>query len=63
MLVMLARGVVGGLGNGPANDGLKQLVSTAQVSQKRDRVVVTGTFSPASLASLATATQNSAETQ
>ncbi len=63
MLLMLTRGVVGRLAGGPANDGLKQLISTAEVSQKRDRVVVTGTFSPGSLASLAAATQNSAPTE
>ena len=37
--------------------------ATAEVSQKHDRVVVTGTFSPASLASLASATKNSAHAQ
>jgi hypothetical protein len=62
-LVMLARGVVGRLGGGPANSGLKELLKTAQVSQKHDRVVVTGTVSPGSLASLAATSQNSGQTQ
>jgi hypothetical protein len=63
MLLLIARSLVGGLAATPANNGLKQLVSTAEVSQKHDRVVVTGTFSPASLASLAAATKNSAQAQ
>jgi hypothetical protein len=61
-LVMLARGLVGGLANNPANNSLKELVRTAQVSQKRDRVFVTGTLSPSSLlGGLAATTENSSE--
>jgi isopentenyl diphosphate isomerase/L-lactate dehydrogenase-like FMN-dependent dehydrogenase len=63
MLVMLTRGVVGQLASNPANNGLKELVKTAEVTQKRDRVVVTGTVSPASLANLAVTTHDSAQTQ
>jgi hypothetical protein len=58
-LVMLARGFIGQLAGTPANNGLKDLLRTAQITQKRDRVVITGTVSPSSLASMATAQQDS----
>ena len=48
-LVTLARGFTGPLGDIPANNGLKQLLKTAEVSQKQDRVVLTATVSPALL--------------
>jgi hypothetical protein len=46
-LVTLARGFTEPLGDNPANNGLKELLKTAEVNQKRDRVVLTGTVSPA----------------
>jgi hypothetical protein len=57
-LVTLARGFTAPLtentaGNGLANRALKQLLKTAEVTQKRNRVVVTATLSPSLLASLA----------
>jgi hypothetical protein len=58
MLVMLARGFTTKLASTPANNGLKDLLRTAEVAQKRDRVVVTGTLSPSSLAGMITAPQN-----
>jgi hypothetical protein len=58
-LVMLARGFTAHLAATPANNGLKELLKTAEVTQKRDRVVVTGTLSPSSLANLAKAPQDS----
>ena len=61
-LVMLARGFTGRLSGTPANNGLKDLLRTAEVTQKHDRVVVTGTLSPSSLAGLATAPQDSQQT-
>lgn len=45
-LVTLARGVTEPLGNNPTNNGLKELLKTAEVNQKRDRVILTGTVSP-----------------
>jgi len=52
-LVTLARGFTAPLETNAANNGLRQLLQTAAVTQKRDRVVVTATLSPALLASLA----------
>jgi len=46
-LVTLARGFTEPLGDNPANNGLKELLKTAEVNQKRDRVVLSGTVSPA----------------
>ncbi len=48
-LVTLARGFTAPLGDNPANNGLKELLKTAQVNQKQDRVVLTATVSPALL--------------
>jgi hypothetical protein len=43
MLVTLARGFTAPLADNAANNGLKELLKTAEVTQKRDRVVVTAT--------------------
>jgi len=48
-LVTMARGFTTPLASNPANNGLKQLLSTAEVNQKRNRVVVTATLLPAVL--------------
>jgi hypothetical protein len=52
-LVTVSRGLSGLLSADAANNGLKQLLQTASVTQKRNRVVVTATLSSALLASLA----------
>jgi len=52
-LVTLARGFTIPLRENAANSSLKQLLKTAVVTQKRNRVVVTAALSPALLASLA----------
>ncbi|MGD0901752.1 MAG: hypothetical protein ABR924_02310 [Terracidiphilus sp.] len=53
-LVTLARGFTAPLGANTANNGLKQLLKTAAVTvERRNRVVVRATLSPALLASLA----------
>lgn len=52
-LVTLARGFTPALSANTANNGLRQLLDTAAVTQKRNRVVVTATLSPAVLTSLA----------
>jgi hypothetical protein len=49
----MARGFTAPLPSNPANNGLKQLLSTAEVTQKRDRVLVTATLSPSLLAGAA----------
>jgi hypothetical protein len=51
-LVTLARGFALPLSSNTANNGLKELLQTAEVSQKRNRVVVTARLSPALLANL-----------
>jgi len=52
-LVTLARGFTAPLAANSANNGLKQLLKTAEVTQKRNRVVVTATLTPSLIASLA----------
>ena len=52
-LVTLARGFTLPLTANPANNGLKQLLKTAEVTQKRNRVIITATLSPSLLANLA----------
>ncbi len=52
-LVTLARGFSAPLSANGANNGLRQLLKTAEVTQKRNHVVVTAALSPATLTSLA----------
>ena len=59
MLLTMARGYAAPLGDNPANNGLKELLKTAEIAQKRDRVVVTTTVTPSLLAGLASG-ENSA---
>jgi hypothetical protein len=54
-LVTLARGFTAPLAANAANNGLRQLLKTAAVTQKRNRVIVSATLSPALLADLAKA--------
>jgi hypothetical protein len=54
-LVTLARGFTAPLGSSPANNALKQLLKTAEVTQKHDRVLVTATLAPSTIAKAATA--------
>jgi len=51
-LVTLARGFSSPLATNEPNNGLRQLLGTAAVTQKRNRVVITATVSPATLANL-----------
>jgi len=51
-LVTLARGLTQPLGSNPANNSLKELLKTAEVTQKQDRVVVTAQLPTSFLASL-----------
>jgi hypothetical protein len=52
-LVTLARGFSAPLAQNTANNSLRELLKTAEVTQKHDRVEVTATLSPAFLAGLA----------
>jgi hypothetical protein len=47
MLLILARGITAPLADNAANNSMKELLKTAEISQKRDRVVITATLSPA----------------
>ena len=51
-LVTMARGFTVPLGDNLANNGLKELLKTAAVTQKQDRVVVTALLPAAFLSSL-----------
>ena len=63
-LVTIARGFTVPLGDNAANNGLRQLLKTAEVMQKHDRVVITATLTPSMLGDLARrdATTRGAET-
>ncbi len=61
MLVTLARGFTAPLPANSANNGLKELLKTAQITQKRNRVITTATLSPSLLTGLA-ADENSLQT-
>jgi hypothetical protein len=52
-LVNLARVFATPLGDNAANNGLKELLKTAEVTRKHNRVVTTATLSPSLLSSLA----------
>jgi hypothetical protein len=52
-LVTLARGFTQPLAQNPANNGLRELLQTAVVSQKRDRVLITATLTPSALSGIA----------
>ena len=59
-LVTLARGFTAPLSANEPNNVLRQLLQTASVTQKRNRVVITATLSPATLANL-TQSENSSQ--
>jgi hypothetical protein len=46
VLLILTRGITAPLADNAANDSLKELLKTAEITQKRDRVVVTATLTP-----------------
>jgi hypothetical protein len=47
MLLIMARGITAPLADNAANNSLKELLKTAEITQKRDRVIITATLSPA----------------
>ncbi|HWA94940.1 MAG TPA: hypothetical protein VG844_10090 [Terracidiphilus sp.] len=57
-LVTMARGFTQQLASNPANNGLRQLLRTAEVTQKHNRVIVTASISPATLAAEAAASNS-----
>jgi hypothetical protein len=62
-LVTVARGFTIQLGDNAANNGLKQLLKTAEVTQKRERVVITATLTPSTLAGLAVGENSSRQSE
>jgi hypothetical protein len=60
-LVNLASGLAASLPANAANDALRQILKTAEVAQKRNRVVVTARLSPALLTNLAEGENSSLE--
>jgi len=62
-LVTLARGFTAQLSSNAANNGLKQLLKTAEVTQKRDRVIVTASLTPSVLLAAANGNSTSQPTQ
>ncbi len=58
-LVTLARGFTQPLADNAANNGLRELLKTAAVTQKRERVIVTATLTPSLLTGLAAAPASS----
>lgn len=59
-LVTMARGFTEPLASNAANNGLRQLLSTAQVTQRHDRVLVTATLTPEFLGALSNGKENPA---
>jgi hypothetical protein len=51
-LVTVARGFAAPLGQNNANNGLKEVLATAEITQKRNRVIATATLSPSKFSSL-----------
>jgi hypothetical protein len=47
LLLILARGITAPLADNAANNSLKELLKTTEITQKRERVVITATLSPA----------------
>jgi hypothetical protein len=59
-LVTLARGIASPLGDNAANNGLKTLLKTAEVTQHRDRVIVTAALPASFLTQLAAGEESAA---
>ena len=57
-LLSLARRVTVPLAQNAANNGLKEVLKTAQIAQKHDRVVVTATLTPSILNGIAAGTNS-----
>jgi hypothetical protein len=57
-IILLARDVTVQLSSNPANDALREILKSTQISQKRNRVVATASLSPALLGRV-TETENS----
>lgn len=57
-LVTMARGFTAPLASNAANNGLRQLLSTASVTQRHDRVLITAMLTPAFLGALSDGNNN-----
>ena len=61
LILSMARSVTTPLAANPANNSLREILKTAQISQKHDRVVVTATLAPSLLTSIAASANNQTE--
>ena len=61
LILSMARSVTAPLANSAANDGLRAVLKTAQIAQKRDRVVVTATLTPSVLSAIAASANTQTE--
>jgi hypothetical protein len=62
-LVTIARGFTAPLGQNAANNGLKEVLQTAEVTQKHNRMIVTATISPSDFGALASQENSPSATQ
>ncbi len=62
LLLSMARRVTVPLPDNSANNGLRALLNTAQIAEKRDRVVVTATLSPSALSEIVAAANSAPPT-
>jgi hypothetical protein len=62
-LVALARGFAAPLGPNSANNSLKEVLRTAEVTQKRNRVIISARLQPSIVVGLTAAENSSTETQ
>ena len=63
LLLVMARRVTAPLADNSANNGLREVLKTAEITQKRDRVTVTATLTPSLLSGLASGTPETAAVQ
>jgi hypothetical protein len=63
LLLVMARRITVPLADNSANNGLREVLKTAEITQKRDRVTVTATLSPSLLSGLASGTPETAVVQ
>jgi hypothetical protein len=63
LLLSMARSITAPLGANNANDALREVLKTAQIAQKQDRVVVTTNLTPSLLSRVASSLNSAASPQ
>lgn len=61
LILSMARNVTAPLAASPTNDGLRELLKTAEIAHKHDRVVVTATLTPSVVKAIAASAGNQTE--